>query len=168
MGHWPNHPSGTEFTQAWLKSSLHGVHSPCQHWREASREDTPSEKIYWGPSWCCLVPVALLLDAQVSSQMSWVDDSIYQRAAAENQHIFENTLWVSWPNSRCLWPPLTPQFRHRPALGYSRSLPSMLSLHPMPQLLSHSTCSSVGGYICTFINTSIMPRGLAGGAALWI
>lgn len=32
------------------------VHSSCQHWREASCGDTPSEKVYQGPSWCCSVP----------------------------------------------------------------------------------------------------------------
>lgn len=93
------------------------VHSPCQHWREASHEDTPSEKTP-GSQPVLLSTCTLHLNAQVSSHTSRVDDTIYQKAAAENQRIFESTLWVSRPNFRPLWPPLTLQFQHRPASGY--------------------------------------------------
>lgn len=168
-GNWPNHPWGTEFTYAWLKSSL---------LLNAFTLSVPERSILWGyPSGkdvlesqpVLLSTCAFLLNAQVSSRVSQVDYSIYWWAAAENQHIFESTLRVSWPSFR-------PLFTPRPPTSFSTDLhqdtlslvPSMLCLNPLPQLLSHSTCSCVGGYICTFINTFIMPHGLADGAALWI
>lgn len=168
-GNRPNHPWGREFTHARLKSSL---------LLSAFTLPVPEKSIPWGyPSGkdvlgsqpVLLSTCAFLLNAQVSSRVSWVDYSMYWWAVAENQHLFESTLWVSWPSFRLvstLHPPTSFSIGlHQDTLSL---VPSMLCLNPLPQLLSHSTCSCVGAYIYTFINTSIMPHGLADGTALWI
>lgn len=130
---------------------------------QGSNTISPLEKKCHGPSLCCSVVLSCWA-FKFLFKYHWVDNSTYWRAVAKKQHSFENTLRGSWPRFRLLWPP----GQWRPASGHFKPVPSMLSLKSLPRVLSYSICCSVGGFICTFINTSIMPRGLAGGAALWI
>lgn len=166
VGNWPKQPWGREFTLPWFNSTLlsSAFTLPALErsipWEYSLGREVP------GPQLVLLSTWSFLLNAQVMSQVSWADESIEQQLKTNTS--LKAPCKSADPTSDHCGHPSPPSFSTDLHQDILILVPSTLSLNSLPWLLSHSTCSRVGGYICTFINTSIMPCGLAGGAALWI
>lgn len=91
------------------------VPSLCQHWREASHENTPQKRDTRAPAGAAQY---LHFVVECPSYISGVVTGWIHRAAAEN---LKAPCKSAAPILHPLWPLLTPQFQLRSALGYPHS-----------------------------------------------